>query len=271
MKKNSGKGAGGWDAQQKTERATASIPRLSRHQRANESVASRKIQRTNAGTDAKGKKQAEGRANQKVGHSTHGAEHKLQRQERLDRRRQYIIGFEDHTPPPKPPRKKTKTSSTSPTDESDRPSNSQQAKFKPGDPNPTSQTSPPLNLGTKRSSIDHLIETAPEAHKDGYRAMKYSNKVVDLTYTIQSENPGVSVFDEVVEHLDTVQNELEWIMEQSRRDYDAEVGAGGISPIEKDGKRGKRVAIEDDSDAPVKTRAGKRIRRWNEAVALLHR
>ncbi|KAI7044714.1 hypothetical protein KC366_g3720 [Hortaea werneckii] len=170
------------------------------------------------------------------------------------------------------PSKTTKQKSTSEDDESPRkksrndskrPSNSQKAKSKPEDPN-TNTTSPtPVlsNSGTKRSSLDRLIETSPEAHKDGYRAMKYSNKLVDLTYTIQSESPGISVFDGVVEQLDTVQNELDWIMEQSRRNYDAEAETGGTLPIEKDRKRGKMVASEDDSDVPVKTRVRKRIRK----------
>lgn len=261
MKKNSRKGAGGRDAQQKTEPATASIPRLSRHQRANEGMASRRIQRTNAGTEAKGKKKAERPANQKAEPLARGARHKPQRQERLNRRRQSIIDSEDHLPPAKRPKKKTKTSAASPTDESKSPSNSPRAKSKEEDPNPTSPIPLPPNPGTKRSYLDRLIETSPEAHKDGYRAMKYCNKLVDLTYTIQSESPGVSVFDGVVEHLDTVQNELEWVMEQSRRNYDAEAESSGILPIDQGGKRGKRIVSEDDSDAHVKTRARKRVRK----------
>lgn len=260
MKKNSRKGAGGCDAQQKTKSAPASIPRLSRHQRANVGMESRRFQGTNAATEAKGKKKDESPATQKVEQLARGTGQKSQKQERLDQRRQSSINSEDHLAPAKRPKKKIKTSAASPTDESKIPSNSQKAS-KLEDPKPTSRTSPPLNPGAKRSPLDRLIETAPKAHKDGYRAMKYSDRLVDLTYTIQSENPGVSIFDGVVEHLDTVQNELEWIVEQSKRDYDAEAESGEISPIEKDGIREKRVASEDGSDAPVKTRARKRVRK----------
>lgn len=91
--------------------------------------------------------------------------------------------------------------------------------------------------------------------------MKYSNTLVDLTYTIQSENLGASVFDGIVEHLNTIHNELERIMEQSRKNYDAEADSGGIPFIDYGGKCGKRVAREDGSDAPVNTRARKRVRR----------
>ncbi|GAB1729096.1 hypothetical protein NU195Hw_g3360t1 [Hortaea werneckii] len=261
MKKSSRKIAGGSDAQQKPKSAIAKTTQTDKRQRAQNVVASRRVRKTNGGTQVRGEMKAENAANQKAGHFTHEADHKSQRQERLDRRRQSIIDAEEHMPPSKRPRKETKTSSASPTDQSTTPWNSPKAEPKQEDPNPTSRASPPLNPGTKRSSLDRLIETAPEAHKVGYRAMKYSNRLVDSTYTIQSENPGASVFDGVVEHLDTVQNELEWVMEQSRRNYNAEVGAGGILPSDEGEKRRKMVAIEDDSDALVKTRARKRIRK----------
>ncbi|KAI7541940.1 hypothetical protein KC331_g8267 [Hortaea werneckii] len=230
MKKISRKGAVGSDAQQKGSR-------ISKHQKAQKVVARRKVQKTNAGTEAKGKKEAESPADQKVDHPTRGADHKQQRQQRLDRGRQSIIDPEDHTPPSNKPRKKVKTSAASPTDQSKASSNTPRwARHIEKDAQTTNQTPPTPSPVTRHPSLDRPIETSPEAHKDGYRAMRYSYRLIHLIHAIQSENPGVGVFDGVVEHLNTVQNQLDRIIEQSRRDYDAEVDQDRISPIAKDGE-----------------------------------
>lgn len=259
MRKTNRKGAEGLNAQQKTGPVTANSPRILRHAKALKVLASRKVHNTNAGTEVKGKKEVESPADQNVKHPTRRAGQKQQRQERLDRRRQSIIGSEDHTPPSQKPKRKVKIPAASPTDQSKESSNTPRGRHTEEDPRSTNQTHPTPNPVPRRSSLDHLIETAPEAHKDGYRAMKYSYRLIYLIHTIHSENPGISVFDGVVEHLDFVQNELERIIEQSRRDYDAEVDQDRISPREKDGKREKRASSEDRSGASVNTRARKRV------------
>ena len=198
MKKNRRKGAVGSDAH-KTEPATADSQRISRQRKARGVMVNRRTQRTNAGIEAKRKNEVESPADQKVAHPTRGAEHKQQRQERLDGRRQKsIIDSGDHPPPPKKSKKKVKIPVASPTDQSKELSNTPEARHTEDDPQTTSQTPPIPDPVSRRPSLDHLIETAPEAHKDGYRAMKYSYRLIHLIHTIQSENSGFSVFDGVV-------------------------------------------------------------------------
>lgn len=197
IKKNSRKGTIGSDAQQKTEPATANSQRISRQQKMRKVIANRKPQKAK---EAKRRMEAESPADQKAEHLTRGAVHKQQRQERFDRQRQSIIDSEDLTPPFKKPKKKVKVSAASLTDQSKERSNIPRARHTEEDPQPTNQTPPTPSPVTRRPSLDRLIETSPEAHKHGYRAIKYSYRLIHLTHTIQSENPGISVFDGVVEH-----------------------------------------------------------------------
>lgn len=256
MTKRNKRGARGSNAQQKTGPANANSKRLSKHQKAKRATANRKVQKKNAGTGTQREKEAESPADQKVERLTRGAEHKSQAHEQSDRRRRIII-----PPPSKTPKKKIKASAASATDPSKRPSSSSKARSKQEDSDTTKQTPPAPTPVTKHSSLDGLIETSPEAHNDGYRAMKYSNILVELTYTVQSENPGASVFDGIVDHLNIVQNELERIMEQSREKYDAEAEPGEVPHIDQGGKRRKRVVGEDGRDVPVNTMGRKRVRK----------